>query len=182
MIKINTFQDSKHKSKWDVYTGLWKAAAMTQQTLRVNMDKVNKNSLDSHPIHLSFVRHLGTGLQHWIQDSTSPPWRHQNPPRGAGTTPRAAGASLLQNVRNSTLRPWGRATFPVPGTAQLPSLHHVLPPALPLTGLAPAASDELPEDSQDTAVVHLFLPKNRRGKILTQQSKSTSPHLTSNRV
>lgn len=83
---------------------------MTQQTLKVSMDKVNKNSLDSHPIHLSFVRHLGTDLQHWIQDSTSPPWRHQNPPWGAGTTPRAAGASLLQNVRNSTLRPWGWAT------------------------------------------------------------------------
>lgn len=120
--------------------------------------KVKKNSLDWHPIQLSFVRHSGFDLQH----SPNPPWRHQDPPWGAGTTPGAARASLLQSIGSSVLRPQGeKCTFPEPGPAQLPCLAPHPGTLLPWTGLAPDTLGESPEDSQDTAAVHSFLPKNR---------------------
>ena len=48
------------------------------------------------------------------------------------------------------------------------------------SSLAPTSLDELPEDSQGTAVLNPYFPKNRRGKTLTQQSNATSYHLTCN--
>lgn len=76
---------------------------------------IKENSLDSHPIHLSLVRHLGIDLQHCIKDST-------NPPCSTRTLHEEQGAlQELQNIRNSALRPQGWAMhIPRARNSQLP--------------------------------------------------------------